>query len=51
MNRAYHEQHGCTFTSVVPCNVFGPHDNYNPQSSHVIPGLIKKLYDIVNQGI
>ncbi|XP_066153607.1 GDP-L-fucose synthase [Euwallacea fornicatus] len=49
MNRAYHEQHGCTFTSVVPCNVFGPHDNYNPQSSHVIPGLIKKLHDIISE--
>lgn len=50
MNRAYHEQHGCVFTSVVPCNVFGPHDNYNPESSHVIPGLIKKLYDIIQEG-
>ncbi|XP_066261599.1 GDP-L-fucose synthase [Euwallacea similis] len=50
MNQAYHEQHGCIFTSVVPCNVFGPHDNYNPQSSHVIPGLIKKLHDIISEG-
>ncbi|CAG9770853.1 unnamed protein product [Ceutorhynchus assimilis] len=50
MNQAYHEQHGCTFTSVIPCNVFGPHDNYNPESSHVIPGLIKKLFDIINLG-
>jgi len=50
LNRAYHEQHGCMFTSVVPCNVFGPHDNYNSQSSHVIPGLIKKLYDIIDAG-
>ncbi|KAL1502819.1 hypothetical protein ABEB36_007909 [Hypothenemus hampei] len=50
MNRAYHEQHGCQFTSVIPCNVFGPHDNYNPESSHVIPGLIKKLYDTISQG-
>lgn len=50
MNKAYHEQHGCVFTSVVPCNVFGPHDNYNPESSHVIPGLIKKLYDIIQEG-
>ncbi|XP_019768105.1 GDP-L-fucose synthase [Dendroctonus ponderosae] len=50
MNQAYHNQHGCTFTSVVPCNVFGPHDNYNPESSHVIPGLIKKLQDITSAG-
>ncbi|RZC32940.1 GDP-L-fucose synthase [Asbolus verrucosus] len=47
MNRAYHEQHGCLFTSVVPCNVFGPHDNYNLESSHVIPGLIRKLHDVI----
>lgn len=49
-NRAYSEQHGCQFTSVVPCNVFGPHDNFNLESSHVIPGLIRKLYDIIQKG-
>ncbi|KRT80742.1 epimerase [Oryctes borbonicus] len=49
-NRAYHQQHGCLFTSVIPCNVFGPYDNFNLESSHVIPGLIRKLYDIIQQG-
>ncbi|XP_060534398.1 GDP-L-fucose synthase [Cylas formicarius] len=49
-NKAYHEQYGCLFTSVVPCNVFGPHDNYNPESSHVIPGLIRKLFDTIDNG-
>ncbi|XP_076256388.1 GDP-L-fucose synthase-like protein [Rhynchophorus ferrugineus] len=49
MNQAYCDQHGCIFTSVIPCNVFGPHDNYNPDSSHVIPGLIKKLFDVMQQ--
>ena len=44
MNRGYKEQHGATFTSVVPCNVFGPHDNFNIQDGHVIPGLIHKAY-------
>ena len=38
LNRGYSQQHGCTFTSVVPCNVFGPHDNFNMQDGHVIPG-------------
>ena len=38
MNRGYAQQHGCTFTSVIPCNVFGPHDNFNMQDGHVIPG-------------
>nr|XP_023015299.1 GDP-L-fucose synthase [Leptinotarsa decemlineata] len=49
-NKAYHQQHGCMFTSVIPCNVFGPHDNYNLESSHVIPGLIRKLHDIMKTG-
>nr|CAI5828239.1 unnamed protein product [Callosobruchus analis] len=49
-NKAYHQQHGCLFTSVIPCNVFGPYDNYNLESSHVIPGLIRKLHDIIQNG-
>ncbi|XP_077301020.1 GDP-L-fucose synthase-like protein isoform X2 [Arctopsyche grandis] len=49
-NKAYHEQHGCMFTSVIPCNVFGPHDNYNLQSSHVIPALIRKMSDAIERG-
>ncbi|KAL1926155.1 hypothetical protein VTP01DRAFT_6020 [Rhizomucor pusillus] len=43
-NRAYHEQYGCHFTSVIPTNVFGPHDNYNLEDSHVLPGLTHKCY-------
>lgn len=42
--RAYNQQYGCHFTSVVPTNVFGPHDNYNLEDSHVIPGLIHKTH-------
>ncbi|KAK3928112.1 GDP-L-fucose synthase [Frankliniella fusca] len=49
-NKAYFQQHGCLFTSVIPCNVFGPHDNFNLQSSHVIPGLIRKLHCVVEKG-
>lgn len=44
LNRGYAQQYGCKFTSVIPCNVFGPHDNYHLQDSHVIPGLIHKAY-------
>ncbi|KAI5714023.1 hypothetical protein M8J76_009704 [Diaphorina citri] len=50
LNKAYYQQHGVTYTSVIPCNVFGPHDNYNLESSHVIPGLIRKLYDTIEKG-
>jgi len=49
-NRAYHEQHGCQFTSIIPCNVFGPHDNFNIQQGHVIPGLINKAYQAKKNG-
>jgi GDP-L-fucose synthase len=32
------------FTSVIPTNIYGPHDNFNLEDSHVIPGLIHKCY-------
>uniref|UniRef100_A0A7S2RFL7 GDP-L-fucose synthase n=1 Tax=Eucampia antarctica TaxID=49252 RepID=A0A7S2RFL7_9STRA len=44
MNRAYTEEYGCNFTSIVPTNIFGPHDNFSIQNGHVIPGLIHKCY-------
>ncbi|CAB3227480.1 unnamed protein product [Arctia plantaginis] len=50
LNRGYHEMHGCMFTSVIPCNVFGPHDNYNLESSHVIPALIRRMDDAMQKG-
>ena len=43
MDRCYNEQYGCRFTSVIPTNVYGPHDNFGP-SSHVLPGLIHKAF-------
>jgi len=43
-NHAYHEQFGCNFTSAIPTNIFGPHDNFDLEDSHVIPGLIHKCY-------
>ncbi len=43
-NRAFNLQYNCKFTSVIPTNVFGPHDNFNLQDSHVIPGLIHKTF-------
>ncbi|KAI9316218.1 hypothetical protein BX666DRAFT_1859508 [Dichotomocladium elegans] len=43
-NKAYHDQFGCNFTSVIPTNVFGPHDNYALEDSHVLPGLTHKCY-------
>merc|ERR1712046_550764 len=42
INRAYNSQHGCLFTSVVPTNIFGPHDNFSISDGHVLPGLMHK---------
>lgn len=41
---AYHEQYGCQFTSIIPSNIYGPHDNFNIEDGHVIPGLVHKVY-------
>lgn len=45
MNRAYAEEYGCNFTSIIPTNIYGPHDNFSIQNGHVIPGLIHKCYN------
>jgi GDP-L-fucose synthase len=42
--RAYREQFGHKYVSVIPTNVYGPNDNFNLQSSHVVPALIHKCY-------
>ena len=42
--RAYREQYGLRYTSVIPTNIYGPNDNFNLQNGHVIPSLIHKCY-------
>jgi len=42
--KAYREQYGVNYFSVIPCNIYGPNDNYNLESGHVIPMLIHKMY-------
>lgn len=42
---AYRDQYGCNFISVMPTNLYGPNDNYDPQTSHVLPALIRKFYE------
>jgi GDP-L-fucose synthase len=44
LNRAYAEEYGCNFTSIIPTNIYGPNDNFSIQNGHVIPGLIHKCY-------
>jgi len=47
--QAYRKQYGCNFISVQPSNVYGPKDNYDPESSHVIAGLIHRFHVAKNK--
>jgi len=43
--QAYRRQHGCDFIAAMPTNMYGPNDNYDLQSSHVLPALIRKFHE------
>ncbi|MEM8960869.1 MAG: GDP-L-fucose synthase [Acidobacteriota bacterium] len=43
--RAYRQQYGCNFISAMPTNLYGPNDNFDLASSHVLPALMRKLHD------
>jgi GDP-L-fucose synthase len=45
MCESYKRQYGCNFISVMPTNMYGPNDNYNLTTSHVLPALIRKFHD------
>jgi len=42
---AYRHQYGCNFISVMPTNLYGPNDNYDLNTSHVLPALIRKFHE------
>ena len=42
--QAYRRQHGADFISAMPTNLYGPGDNYDPDSSHVLPALLRKAH-------
>ena len=44
-NRQYGKSHNIDFRSVMPTNLYGPGDNYHPENSHVIPGLIYRFHE------
>ena len=48
--QAYREQYGLDVVHLLPVNLYGPHDNFNPQSSHVIPALIRKFVEARERG-
>ena len=45
MCKFYRKQYGCDFISAMPTNLYGPFDNYNLNSSHVLPALIRKFHE------
>jgi len=48
--QAYRRQYGCDFISAMPTNLYGPNDNFDLTSSHVLPALIRKFHDAKLEG-
>ncbi len=48
--QAYRQQYGYNAINLLPVNLYGPGDNFNPSNSHVIPALIKKCVDALREG-
>lgn len=47
---SYNRQYGRDYRSVMPTNLYGPNDNYHPENSHVIPALLRRFHEAVQQG-
>ena len=50
MCQAYWKQYGCRFISVMPTNLYGPNDNFDLETSHVLPALIRKCHEAKLEG-
>jgi GDP-L-fucose synthase len=50
MAQSYNRQHGTNFISVMPTNLYGPHDNFDLENSHVIPALLRKIHEAKTRG-
>jgi GDP-L-fucose synthase len=48
--RSYNEQYGTNFLSVMPTNLYGPHDNFDLETSHVLPAMIRKFHEAKEAG-
>lgn len=51
MCQSYHQQHGFNAISVMPCNLYGPCDNYHPEKSHVLPAIIRRFHEAKVDGL
>ena len=45
MCQYFNKQYGTNFISVMPTNLYGPHDNFHPENSHVMPALIRRFHE------
>jgi len=50
MCQSYREQYGFNAISLMPCNLYGPNDNFNLETSHVLPAMIAKYYHATTEG-
>ncbi|WP_151765364.1 GDP-L-fucose synthase [Acinetobacter soli] len=48
---SYIRQFGRDYRSVMPTNLYGPHDNFHPENSHVIPALLRRFHEAVKNGL
>ena len=48
--QAYRRQYGCDFISAMPTNLYGPGDNFDLESSHVLPAMIRKFHEALERG-
>jgi GDP-L-fucose synthase len=50
MLEAYRRQYGMEYLAVMPCNLYGPGDNYDPETAHFLPGMIRRIHDAKTAG-
>lgn len=51
MCESYNRQYGTRYISMTPCSLYGPNDNFDPQNSHVVAGLIRKFHEAKALGL
>lgn len=47
---SYNRQYGTDYRSVMPTNLYGPNDNFHPSNSHVVPAMLRRFHEAVQQG-
>ena len=45
----YRQQYNCNFISAMPCNLYGPNDNYDLRNSHFLPAMFRKFHKAINE--